>query len=124
MSKLLKQESVNDNIHLKFGGFSSICRYDKQRDTGTIELTYVPGPGKRLIDSKKLIQYLNSFEKREIAMENIPIEILKFCIEQCLSQRPPTRYASPDEIEVTAIFGGEGKDWGMTPSVKFSRRIT
>jgi NADPH-dependent 7-cyano-7-deazaguanine reductase QueF len=93
MLDLVREESVNDRIHLKFAGFSSICRYDKQKDTGTIEVTYCPGPGRRLVDSKKLLQYLNSFEKREIAMESIPIEILKFCIEECLKQQPPTRYA-------------------------------
>lgn len=124
MLDLVREESTDNRIYLKFAGFSSICRFNKEADTGTIEIFYNPGPGRRLVNSKRLLQYLSSFEKREIAMESIPIEILRFCIDECLRQRPATRYASPDEIEVKVSFEGEGKDWGMIPSVKFSRKIT
>ncbi len=119
------QKSVRDEsgrVFLKFEGCSSICRFTGQTDVGDIELDYVPGRGQVRIDSEKLQGYLSSLKTRRIAMEMIPIEILKFCIEECLEKPPPMgrRYAAPDEIAVRYSLS-LGKDWGMTTRVTFNR---
>ena len=120
--KLVKEERVNERIHLKFEDFESICPFTRQSDKGDIELNYTPG--RRQIDRIRLQNYLASFKTTEIEMEAIPIEVLKYCIKDCVNQPPPTREASPMEMEVRAVFPkGSKKGWGIAVNVNFGRQI-
>jgi len=57
-------------------------------------------------------------------MEMILVEILKSCIESCLKEPPPTRYAVPDDIALRyELTSGEGKERGMIVNVRFDREI-
>jgi hypothetical protein len=124
MVKLASETSANGRMKLKFESFASICRFTGHTDVADIELDYAPGRDRRLIDSKKLEEYLASFRIKRIAMEMIPVEILKFCIESCLKEPPPTRYAVPDDIALRyELASGGDKDWGMTVNVRFDREI-
>lgn len=124
MVKLASETSANGRVKLKFERFTSICRFTGHADVADLGLDYAPGRDHRLIDSKKLEEYLGSFGIKRIAMEMIPVEILKFCIESCLKMPPPTRYAVPDDITIRyELTRGGGKDWGMTVNVRFDREI-
>jgi NADPH-dependent 7-cyano-7-deazaguanine reductase QueF len=124
MVKLVSEKSANGRVRLEFEAFASICRFTGHPDVANLGLDYAPGRDHRLIDSKKLEEYLGSFRIKRIAMEMIPVEILKFCIESCLKEPPPTRYAVPDDITLRYEFtSGGGKDWGMTVNVRFDRKI-
>jgi len=119
----LKGRWVVGRIQLKFEEFESICPFTKQSDKGNIELSYTPG--QRQIDESKLQNYLASFKNKQVPMEVVPIEVLKYCIEDCVNQIPWTREAAPEEMEVKADFPHGGKKgWGMTVSLKFNREIT
>ena len=124
MVKLVSEKSANGGVRLEFEAFESICRFTGHPDVANLKLDYAPGRDHRLIDSKKLEEYLGSFRVRRIAMEMIPVEILKFCIEPCLKEPPPTRYAVPDDITLRyELTGGGSKDWGMTVNLRFDRKI-
>jgi hypothetical protein len=89
-----------------------------------LELDYAPGQDRRLIDAKKLEEYLGTSRIKHVAMEMIPVEILKFCIISCLKEPPRTRYAVPDDITLRyELASGGGKDWGMTVNLRFDRKI-
>jgi len=124
MVKLVSETSANGRVRLEFESLASICRFTGHQDVADLGLDYAPGRDHRLIDSKKLEEYLGSFRIKRIAMEMIPVEILKFCIESCLKEPPPTRYAVPDDIALRyELTSGGGKDWGMTVNVRFDREI-
>jgi NADPH-dependent 7-cyano-7-deazaguanine reductase QueF len=128
MVKLVVEESIEDKIRLKFEGFTSICPFTGSEDRTDFELSYTPGrffngsPVK--IDLKRFQEKVASFEKTRIAMEVIPIEILKTCVEECVNQRKG-RYAAPEEAEITSVSfePSKGKDWGIRVSLKFEREV-
>ncbi len=124
MVKLVSEKSANSRARLEFEGFESICRFTGHPDVANLKLDYAPGRDHRLIDSKKLEEYLGSFRVKRIAMEIVPVEILKYCIESCLKEPSPTRYAVPDDITLRYELTSSGsKDWGMTVNLRFDRKI-
>jgi len=128
MVKLVAQESVNGRIRMKFEGLFSICPFTGRKDQTNFELSYIPGrsfSGTPVrIDPENLQSAVASFENKKVSMEVIPIEILKSCVEGCVSQRQG-RYAAPDEVEITSLSfePGEGKDWGIEASLRFERKV-
>jgi len=124
MVRLVSEKSANGRVTLEFEAFASICQFSGHPDVANLELDYAPGRDRRLIDSKKLEEYLNTFRIKRIAMEMIPVEILKFCIESCLKEPPPTRCAVPDDIILRyELASGGDKDWGTTVNLRFDRKI-
>ena len=126
MVKLFKEESAGGWIHLKFRDLISICEFRPDEDLTDFEVSYKPSQIK--IDAKQLETYLAS-AKMKIAMEMIPLEILKYCIRYCLlkgrSMGIRLRDAAPEEVEINSASGsatpGKGKEWGMKISLKFKR---
>jgi len=124
MVRLAGQEHANNATTLKFKDFRSICPFTDVVDVATVELHYVMKQGHAPIDPDHLPTYLASFENTKIAMEMIPIEILKFCVSDGLRKRPSSgwKYAAPDEVSVSYDLS-EGKTWSLAVSVSFSRDI-
>jgi hypothetical protein len=124
MVELVAQEQIDNKTILRFKDFRSICPFTNVADVATVELDYVMRQGQMPIASERLQAYLASFGSTEIAMEMIPVDILKFCIDESLRERPPTgwKHAAPDEVTIRYKLS-EGKGWGMTASVSFSREV-
>jgi hypothetical protein len=122
--KLVSEQSSNGRTSLRFVEVSSICPFNFGPDSGTVEIDYAPGRDQRQIHSDGLETYLTSLQgvPKGIAMEIIPVEVLKFCIQDCLSQGG-SRNAAPDWISVRYV-SGTGKTWGMKANVRFEREVT
>jgi len=135
MVKLVEEKPISGRIDLRFEGFVSKCPFMTDMDRTDLDLSYEPGrsfdgsPVK--IDAKKLEADLASFEAKamqapEVPIEVIPIQVLKYCVEQCVNQSAG-RYASPEEFEINSISVSatptKGKDWGMKVNLKFSRQV-
>ena len=75
----------------------------------------------------KLEERLSALEGKKIAMEVVPLEILKASIEECLSQRAG-KYAAPEEVEILGLAFEPSnvhrrKDWGIRSKIRFRREI-
>ena len=124
MVELVRNEQIGDKTALIFKGLKSICPFTHTPDVATVELDCTMRKGQTQIDTGRLLTYLDSFGNTEIAMEMIPLEIIKFCVNESMGKRPATgwKYAAPDAVSVKyKLF--EGKTWGMTASVDFSREV-
>nr|MDO8133746.1 hypothetical protein [Candidatus Njordarchaeum guaymaensis] len=124
MVRLTGQEHTDNRTTLKFKDFKSICPFTDAVDIATVELDYTMRQGQTPVDPDALQAYLASFKNTKIAMEMIPIEILRFCVNASLRKRPPTgwKHAAPDEVSVRYDLS-EGKTWSLTASVNFSRDV-
>jgi len=135
--RVFEQESSDGRVHLRIEGFVSTCPFSKvkEKDRIDLELTYTPGhsfDGSSVrIDPPKLERDLASYEEKEgkegIPMEVIPIEILKRCVEPCVSQRRG-RNAGPEEVEIrsasASLEPNKGKDWGIVTIVGYKRQVS
>jgi len=107
MVELVRNEQIGDKTTLIFKGFKSICPFTHTPDVAAIELDYSMKKGQRQIDVERLRTYLDSFGNNEIAMEMIPLEILKFFVNESLGKRPATgwKYA-----EIYTSAWGENRE--------------
>ena len=113
-------------IILHFQRFKSICPITGREDQGEIVITYEPG--RIEIDIDDLKKYLDLFQNKEILMEDVPINILSFCIKNCISRYRKDAAekfnlsgimdAAPRKITVKAIFHKPKK---MDITVNFCR---
>jgi len=135
--RVFEQESSDGRVHLRIEGFVSTCPFSKvkEKDRTDLELTYTPGhsfDGSSVrIDPTKLERDLASYEEKEgkegIPMEVIPIEILKRCVEPCVSQRRG-RNAGPEEVEIrsasASLEPNKGKDWGIATTIGYKKQVS
>lgn len=137
MVRVHEEELADAKVHLRIEGFVSTCPFSKEdeKDRTDLEMTYTPGhsfDGSSVrIDPTKLERDLASYEGKEgkegIPMEVIPIEILKRCVEPCVSQRRG-RNAGPEEIEIksasASLEPNKGKDWGIAITIDYKKQVS
>jgi hypothetical protein len=133
MVRVYEEESTDGKIHLRIDGFVSTCPFcsDSERDRTDIELVYAPGhsyDGSRVsIDIAKLERDLALSERKETPMEEVPIDVLKRCVEVCVNQRQG-KNTGPEEIEIksatVSVEPIKGKDWGIATTIGYKKEVT
>lgn len=122
----IKEKSINDKISIEVLNLITLCphrKYDKE-DITKLELVYKPGRYRISLDD--LADFVKKeIEGREIAMELLPLKILNRCIESTVMQKSPSRYASPEWVEISATSSSKSgaKKFTITTNVKFSREV-
>ena len=92
MVRVYEEESADAKVHLTIEGFVSTCPFsqENEKDRTDLEIIYTPGhsfdESPVRIDATKLERDLALSERKETPMEAIPIDVLKRCIEACVSQ--------------------------------------
>ena len=133
MVRVHEEELANAKVHLRIEGFVSTCPFSKEneKDRTDLEIIYTPGhsfdESPVRIDATKLERDLALSERKEISMEVIPIEVLKRCVEVCVSQRRG-RNAGPEEIEISSasvsLEPTKGKDWGIATTIGYKKQVS
>lgn len=133
MVRVHEEEWADAKVHLKIEGFVSTCPFSKEneKDRTDLEITYKPGhsfdESPVRIEATKLEHDLALFERKEIPMEVIPIEVLKRCVELCVSQRRG-RNTGPEEIEIRSASVSlepiKGKDWGIATTIDYKKQVS
>lgn len=133
MVRVYEEESTDGKVHLRIDGFVSTCPFskDNEKDRTDVELIYTPGhsfDGSRVrIDVAKLERDLALSERKETPMEEVPIELLKRCVEACVNQRQG-RNTGPEEIEIksatVSVEPIKGKDWGIATTISYKNEVT
>jgi len=119
----LVEETSDERIGLKFKDILSVCSVSKkhEEDCTDLELVYKPGKSGIRIDPKNLLNFLDSFQGKQVAMEVIPICVLEQCIKECV-ESGRGRHASPEEVEISTNSHSRyldiGKDWGIRAHLK------
>jgi len=133
MVRVYEEESADMKVHLRIEGFVSTCPFSKENENDRTDLEVICTPGHSFdespvrIDATKLERDLALSERKEIAMEVVPIEVLKCCVEACVSQRRG-RNAGPEEIEIKSASVSlepiKGKDWGIATTIGYTKEVT
>jgi hypothetical protein len=133
MVRVYEEKSTDMKVHLRIECFVSTCPFSKEneKDRTDLEAIYTPGhsfdESRVRIDATKLEGDLALSERKEIAMEVVPIEVLKRCVEACVSQRRG-RNAGPEEIEIksasVSVEPITGKDWGIVTTIRYKKEVT
>jgi hypothetical protein len=132
MVRVYEEELADAKVHLRIEGFVSTCPFSKEneKDRTDLEIIYTPGhsfdESPVRIDATKLERDLALSERKETPMEAIPIDVLKRCVEACVSQHRG-RNAGPEEIEIKSASVSlepiKGKDWGIATTIGYKKQV-
>ena len=98
-----------------------ICPFEGSKDHTDIEIVYVPGSYNISEDAvEKFIE--TEIEEKKIAIELIPLKILKFLVKTSLKQGGG-RHAAPAMVNISSFSKGKTKGWSMNINLNFSRKV-
>ena len=126
MVSIKKEESAGGQIRFKISGLVTVCPFtnkEDKRDVSEIKITYKPGKYK--ISESELEDFIKKeIKDKEIAMEMIPVKILEFFIEHTVMEKPASRMASPELIEINTTSKGKGKTFTISTKLKFEKEVS
>lgn len=120
----IKKHKLKRGICFKVWNLVTLCphrEYDREYYTD-LEITYIPGAYE--IGEEGLKRYIETcVERKEVAMEMVPLKILSYCVESTSTRKPGRRNASPIDLQILSTSRGKGKKWAITVNLKFNRKI-